>query len=223
MITREWFEQTSHKCTFEEYVACDCIECNNTECPHRDAFRRFPESDGGLGLCPNLKNHPEEEKQMAPRVKAIKDTKSQMNDCSIDLVDEYYDSKYYISDAISQKADDDCSIYYSDQVKWLREDPDSLDYIEQAVRKFGIDHEDFDFWGLITSGQYLQANDKLYSDIENIIMLSALYHLPDDATEEMINTVCDNINSRIDHNDRFDNIANAVFDIMTEFEEKKEA
>lgn len=25
------------------------------ECPHRDAYRRLPEIDGGLGLCPNLK------------------------------------------------------------------------------------------------------------------------------------------------------------------------
>ena len=25
------------------------------DCVHRDAFRRMPRIDGGLGLCPNLK------------------------------------------------------------------------------------------------------------------------------------------------------------------------
>ena len=25
------------------------------DCIHRDAYRRLPEIDGGLGLCPNLK------------------------------------------------------------------------------------------------------------------------------------------------------------------------
>lgn len=221
MITREWFEQTAHKCTFEEYVACDCTECNNTECPHRNAFRRLPESDGGLGLCPNLKNQSEEEKQMAPRLEAIKDTKSQMNDCSIDLVDEYYDTTSYICDAISQFAHDACSIYTSGQIEWLREDPESVDYIERGVQEFGIDHKDFNFWRLITSGQYLQASDQLYSDAENIVILSALYCLTDDTTEEMIDAVCDNINSRIDHNDRFDDIADAVQDILTELEEEE--
>ena len=55
MMTRERFEQTNYKMTYEEYVKCDCGNCENWECKHRNAYRRFPEIDGGLGLCPNLK------------------------------------------------------------------------------------------------------------------------------------------------------------------------
>ena len=33
---------------------CGCSECERN-CAHRGAFRRYPESMGGLGLCPNLK------------------------------------------------------------------------------------------------------------------------------------------------------------------------
>lgn len=55
MMTRERFAQTNFKMTYEEYVKCDCCDCEKVNCPHRDAYRRFPEIDGGLGLCPNLK------------------------------------------------------------------------------------------------------------------------------------------------------------------------
>ena len=50
MMTRERFAETNWKMSYEEYQKCDC-----TECTHRGAYRRVPEIDGGLGLCPNLK------------------------------------------------------------------------------------------------------------------------------------------------------------------------
>ena len=40
--------------SYEEYKACYCPECNNKDCIHREAYRRVPSCDGGLGLCPNL-------------------------------------------------------------------------------------------------------------------------------------------------------------------------
>lgn len=56
MMTKEQFEtRTSWKMTYAEYVACDCTRCSREDCPHREAYRRVPIVDGGLGLCPNLK------------------------------------------------------------------------------------------------------------------------------------------------------------------------
>ena len=55
MMTRERFAETNWKMSYEEYQKCDCTECDNADCIHRDAYRRLPEIDGGLGLCPNLK------------------------------------------------------------------------------------------------------------------------------------------------------------------------
>lgn len=40
--------------TYTQLFVCDCSECERN-CAHRDTFRRYPESMGGLGLCPNLK------------------------------------------------------------------------------------------------------------------------------------------------------------------------
>ena len=55
MITEERFKETNYKMSYEEYKKCYCPECNETDCIHREAYRRVPRIDGGLGLCPNLK------------------------------------------------------------------------------------------------------------------------------------------------------------------------
>ena len=54
-MSKERFALTLYKMSYEEYKLCDCIECNRKSCKHRDAYRRLPRVDGGLGLCPNLK------------------------------------------------------------------------------------------------------------------------------------------------------------------------
>ena len=55
MMTRERFAETNWNMSYEEYQKCDCTERKREKCPHRGAYRRVPEIDGGLGLCPNLK------------------------------------------------------------------------------------------------------------------------------------------------------------------------
>ena len=51
---REDYEMSAFECTFEEYKAIQCCNCDMEDCPHRGAYRRVPLIDGGLGLCPNL-------------------------------------------------------------------------------------------------------------------------------------------------------------------------
>ena len=53
-MDKKRFEEAAFKMSYEEYLACNCIDCDNENCKHRNAYRRFPEIDGGLGLCPNL-------------------------------------------------------------------------------------------------------------------------------------------------------------------------
>ena len=56
MQTREEFAKTGWKMTYEEYQKCYCPDCDKrNDCVHFQAFRRVPMIDGGLGLCPNLK------------------------------------------------------------------------------------------------------------------------------------------------------------------------
>ena len=55
MMTEERFKETNYKMSYEEYKKCYCHRCMKEDCIHRDAYRRLPEIDDGLGLCPNLK------------------------------------------------------------------------------------------------------------------------------------------------------------------------
>ena len=58
LMSKEEFESRFPKgkipYTYKEYLKCACENCKNSNCIHRNAFRRLPQSGGGLGLCPNL-------------------------------------------------------------------------------------------------------------------------------------------------------------------------
>lgn len=57
MMSRERFENgTGWRMSYEEYKKCYCPNCRKENCVHREAYRRVPRIDGGLGLCPNLQN-----------------------------------------------------------------------------------------------------------------------------------------------------------------------
>lgn len=55
MMSKERFAETNYKMSYEEYQKCYCPKCKMENCIYRDAYRRLPRIDGGLGLCPNLK------------------------------------------------------------------------------------------------------------------------------------------------------------------------
>lgn len=53
-MTNEEFLKLHWAMMYEEYNKCDCTQCGRADCIHRNAYRRLPESDGGLALCPRL-------------------------------------------------------------------------------------------------------------------------------------------------------------------------
>lgn len=56
MMTRNEFNGTGWKCTYSEWAACYCPECDRRkDCIHDGAYRRMPKIDGGLAECPRLK------------------------------------------------------------------------------------------------------------------------------------------------------------------------
>lgn len=54
MVTKEILQKTNFKMSLDEYQRCDCASCGRQNCVHKNAYRRFPKIDGGLGLCYNL-------------------------------------------------------------------------------------------------------------------------------------------------------------------------
>lgn len=71
MMTREEFENnTNWKMSYEEYMKCYCPECCKKEnCIHRDAYRRVPKIDGGLGLWFNRWMEIYKERSIRPNTK----------------------------------------------------------------------------------------------------------------------------------------------------------
>lgn len=57
MDERNFAKNEYYECTYDEYVLTHCSSCARKNCPHRWAFRRYPVSMGGLGLCPNLEEY----------------------------------------------------------------------------------------------------------------------------------------------------------------------
>ena len=58
-MSKDEFARTGWRMSYEEYQQCDCTECDRKDnCIHKNAYRRIPEIDGGLGLCPRLKEIP---------------------------------------------------------------------------------------------------------------------------------------------------------------------
>ncbi len=55
MSEERFRESTSYNMSYEEYKTCYCPDCERKNCIHRGAYRRMPIIDGGLGLCPKLK------------------------------------------------------------------------------------------------------------------------------------------------------------------------
>lgn len=53
--TIEWDCSNGGHFDTEEINPCNCLNCGRQGCVHRGTFRRLPIDEGGLGLCPNLK------------------------------------------------------------------------------------------------------------------------------------------------------------------------
>lgn len=114
----------------------------------------------------------------------------------------------YICDTISEIVDSETDIYYSDLINWLRNDSNSVESIENAVKEFGIDSKNFDFMKLIQQGQFYQNEQQLYENINAIGKIWLLAYLRDkenlqEITDEQAEFI-DDLDT--DSNDRFSDL-----------------
>ena len=134
---------------------------------------------------------------------SIKETiEKECNDYSLDFVSDYEaDDSSYLSDAFTEWADNDISIYYSDQFKYYEENPseceDALlelyggESIADKIKKDGL----YSLCCLAgVCGQYNEITGDLYEDEEQIKKLLVvrylikhdLYNLSDEELDELL-------------------------------------
>lgn len=131
------------------------------------------------------------------------DLKGGMNDLSVDFSSDYdLNTSSYLCDLFNEYADSQVDIYYKDLIEWLSGGGD--EFVERYVEEFGIDEKNFDLWGLIRGGQFLDFQERLFADEKDIIELMVVNYLlnneeeierelEESEIEEMIDEIVDDL------------------------------
>lgn len=109
----------------------------------------------------------------------INELKSTMNDISVDFAYDYTlecNNRDYISDSFWGYADSQVDIYYSDLNKWISE---NIDAMENAVTEgyYQLDSENFSLYSLAQCAQYMELNNQLQDDIQNILEIMGIRYI----------------------------------------------
>lgn len=158
----------------------------------------------------------EELKEMLEERK--EDLKGRMNDLSVDFASDYdITTSAYLSDLFNEYADSQIYIYYSDLFEWCK---DNYEYVEEAVAEFGVDSKNFDFIGIIRSGQFLYNERQLFEDEKEIVELMVVNYLLEneeeiekELEEKELEEMFDELESQFDDCERLED----MIDIINEY------
>ena len=153
----------------------------------------------------------------------IRDIKAEMNDISCDFCGNYSGSTY-ICDAITEYADGETSIYYSDIERFMS---DHIDLVNDTINEFGWDGCGSDFHKAGQLAEFIYNEQMLYEDLESICKIEALLYYTEKYGEDISPEVWEDIETeaeRIDNNNYFSDIADivdGVVEAMTEEDEEE--
>lgn len=137
---------------------------------------------------------------------------------SIYFVEQYLNSSSYICDAISEQADSNIDIYYSDLFEWAKH---HFGEIEEANEELGAPN---DMIKQIQQAQFLYNERQLYDELEEIILYAVLLEAKEHAeevTKEQFGELLE-IAEHLDNSDRFDDIKDAVKEVFEKEDEQGE-
>lgn len=146
----------------------------------------------------------------------ISETQKSINDLTTRLAD-YCDGSSYICDAINEIVDGDCPVYWSGLIQWFNECYGSQDYVNDAVREYGIDSNDFDIFKAMQWGYCKHAEEKIYEEKNDGLHLAALVlirdsykleEITDEQAEEIENIDFDKIDTFTDLQNEIEQIIN---------------
>ena len=129
-----------------------------------------------------------------------------------DRLNDYRDSSAYICDAITEIADADTSIYYSDILDFIRENPDSLaDVIAEGL--YDPSH-DYDLYKHAQAAEFMAIERDIYEHLADALMCAAVNFIRYDLNleeipaelAELLREWCDDA----DNNDRMNEIPDRI-------------
>ena len=145
--------------------------------------------------------------------------KKEMDPYSVDFVCDYSGASGYICDLFYEFADGRTSIYYSDIIRFISE---NVEAVNDAITELGWDGCGSDLYKAGQTAEYLQIENTLQNDFENIVQLAALemivaaygdnFEMEADAMEALGSVL-----ELIDTSDRFDQVDAEVRQFMSEY------
>lgn len=150
--------------------------------------------------------------------KRIKEIEERTAERAITFANDYYAYSNHIDDAISEFADSNTSIYYNKIMEYISNNPDS---VNNAIDEFGWEGCGGDIYKAGQMAEYLEIQNELFSEIDNIILLVALNKLKDfdNVTAEVVEKVEEIKFEGLDNNSNFDDITDFVNQLFEEDEE----
>ena len=132
-----------------------------------------------------------------------------------------YGENSYICDAVSEIADSNTSIYYSDIMSFISNDPES---VNEAIQEFGWEGCGSDLYKAGQMAEYLTIEREIYNNLDDVIMYYALDYYQDhyskDITDERLEDLKGELSS-IDNNDKLYRIIDAVDGLFSDQEEEE--
>ena len=129
-----------------------------------------------------------------------------------DRLNDYRDSDAYICDAITEIADADTSIYYSDILDFIRENPETL---AEVIRDGLYDpREDYDIFRHAQAAEFMTIERDIYDHLADSLMCAAVHFIRYDLNleeipaelAELLREWCDDA----DDNDRMNEIPDRI-------------
>ncbi len=140
-----------------------------------------------------------------------------------DNLNDYRDSDSYICDAISEIADSNTSIYYSDILNFIRENPEALaEVVDEGLYEVHSRNE-YDLYKHGQAAQYMTIERDVYEHLRDAVMLCALDFIRYDLKRETIPAdLADQLEEWADNADNNDRMNEIPDHIRKYFEADKE-
>lgn len=146
-----------------------------------------------------------------------------LSDYARDFLGNYADIDHntqHICDAISDFADNNTSIYYSDIKNFIA---DHIEEVNEAIAEFGWDGCGSDLYKAGQMAEYLTIEREIYNNLDDIIICAACKYLIDNdisLRDEQLEQLQEDLND-IDNNNRLNDILDIINNI-TDSEDKAE-
>ena len=116
------------------------------------------------------------------KIEELKNEVSKNFESYEEYITEYYNHENDIDEIIRDIAENNVEIYTSDLMDWVK---DNYNYVEDYIKEFGIDSNNFDFIGAVRGGQYLYIKETLYNNKSDMLEYLAYYILQEKDIEEI--------------------------------------